>query len=187
MRPTKYNRLIETDILALYAEGYTITFIAKRLRVTRKTLQTWIKKYDLREEMEKLREDEAKQAIEAGLLKLAKGTEDETLTEKYVTNRVATIKVFNEETLEQEEVTKNIPVEKTYQKKIKAPDSKAIEILSRKYAKEFDPKSEERELTTNILEGFTMRQLQEARKNNPIDSGASIEAEFKELSNTDSD
>lgn len=177
----KYRPALKLDIIELHAKGYSLATIAETIGITYRCLCYWIKKYDLREPMDKAKEEYNRQLIDSGLEKLAAGAKDTEEVEKFTYTRKAKRKVIDDEGNIIEEIYIQ-PVEKTVKRKVKAPDSKAIEILARKYAKEFDPKSEERELTTNILEGFTMRQLQEARKNNPIDSGASIEAEFTELS-----
>ena len=177
----KYNEIKKTQMIMLFAEGYSLTYIASVLEVSLRTVQYWISKYNLRPLLDKARKDRAEQSIELGLSKLAEGSQVNETTDKFTYNREATRKVMDEEgnIIEEKYIQ---PVERTTKKKCNPPDSKAIEILSRKYAKEFDTHSEERELTTKLLDGFTMRQLQEARKHNPIDKGSSIDAEFSELS-----
>ena len=187
MRPTKYSPVMRYSIVSMYSEGLSLTKIAEHCGISYRTLQYWITKHDLRESMDKAREETAKECIEVGLRKLAQGTE-ETIEEKsFTTNRVRTIKKYNEETGEVEEQTVNIPVNKTYKRKVLPPQVKAIEVLSRKYYKEFDSKAEERELLGNVLEGFTMRELHDARKENPIDAGKYIDAEFTKVSSNDTE
>jgi predicted transcriptional regulator len=175
------------SIIKLYSEGLSIASIAKYCGVSRRTIELWISKNDLRDEMERAREESAKECIEEGLRKLAKGGEEIQEEDSFTYNRRAKRLVECEETGELLEEEYIQPVSKTIKKKIKPPEVKALEVLSRKYYKEFDSKAEERELSTKILEGFTMRELQEARKDNPIDKGHYIEAEFTELSNEESE
>ena len=180
-RPTKFNPVIKYSIIELYKEGLSHSKIALHCNVSLRTLQYWIKRYELLPLMESAREDHAKECIEAGLFKLAKGSSDISTKEKFIYYRRATRIVIDEDTGEEREVEYLQPVEKTVNKVEKAPDVKAIEVLSRKYAKEFDSKAEERELTGKLLEGFTMRDLQESLKDNPIDAGKFIEAEYIEV------
>lgn len=181
-RPSKFNAIYKRDILQLYGEGYSLDRIASLCCISRNTLHLWIKKYGLKEEMETLRESTAKECIEVGLRKLASGSSEKTIQDKYITNKIIKKTIYNEETGENEEVEKVIPVERTSTLREKAPDSKAIEVLARKYYKDFDNKAEERELSSKILEGFTMRELQEARKDNPLNY---IEADYKPVEEED--
>jgi hypothetical protein len=177
----KFNGRVVKDIVESCYEGYSDAKIAIYIGVSANTLNVWKKKYPhLKEAMIKARGDSAKELIETGLRKLSRGAKDITTTEEFVTSRRIKKLEVCEESGETIEVERVIPVKRTRTTKEKAPDSKAIEILSRKYYKEFDPKSEEREVNTKVLEGFTMRNLQEARKSNPIDAGKIIDAEFTE-------
>lgn len=176
--PSKFRYALIKDIVELASEGFSDVKISKYLGISNNTFAVWKKKYPFMVElMKEAKEQSAKESIEQGLRSLVKGAKDEIVTEKYVTTR--TIKRLNVETNEMEEVV--VPVERTNTTKIKAPEIRAIEVLSRKYYKELDPKSEERDVSSKILEGFTMRQLQEARKSNPIDKGKSIDAEYTKL------
>lgn len=185
-RPTKYNARYKADIIGLYAEGYSLDRIAELCGISRMTLHHWIKKYELREEMDARRSGLAKECIEVGLRKLAKGAKEENRVEKFVFYRKATRLEIQEDGTE-EEVEYMQPVEATRKIKVHIPESKAIEILARKYHKELDPKSEERDFTEKLLESFTMRELQEAKANNPIDQAA-IEVEgFEVIEEDDTD
>jgi len=180
MKPTKYNPILKHSIVSLYGEGLSQKKVADLCGISLRTLQYWIKKYNLKELMELERTESARDCIEQGLRKVAKGAKDENTTEKFIYYRKATRLYIDDfgEAVEEEYIQ---PVEKTINRKEYKPDVKAIEVLSRKYAKEFDNKAEEREINTRILEGFTMRELQEARKNSPIDEGKFIDAEFTSL------
>ena len=180
-RAAKFNAVVKNSMIELYAQGYDIGHISKLCNVSRQAMHYWIKKYELRELMDNARSESAKECIEVGLRKLALGSEESNSSDEFVTSRVIKLKVINEDSGEIEEVEKVIPVKRIVKKKIKPPEVKAIEVLARKYYKEFDAHSEDRELTTKILEGFTMRELQEARKDNPIDKGQYIDAKFTEL------
>lgn len=177
MKPTRYSPVMRHSIITLYSQGLSMQKIADLCGITRRTLHVWVNKYGLKKEMDAAREESAKECIEVGLRKLAAGAKEEIEEEKFIYNRRAKKLVTREdgEIVEEEYVQ---PVEKTLRRKVKPPESKAIEVLARKYYKDFDPKTEEREFTSKLLEGFTMRELQEARKNNPIDKGKYIEAEF---------
>ena len=148
------------------------------MNISEPTLFNWQKKYPyFKELIAKTREDSAKECIEVGLRKLATGSKDITTTDSFVTE--TTVNARCEITGEM--IRKVVPVNRTISTKEKAPDSKALEILSRKYDKEFTTKEiEVTNTTVNLLEGFNMRDLQEARKLNPID------AEYKEI-DSDSD
>ena len=178
---SKFTPVVKNSIVELYGQGYNIETIAKACGVTRQAIHYWIKKFDLREELDEARTNSAKESIEVGLRKLASGVKEELIEDEFVYNRRSTRLVEDEdgEIIEEEYLQS---VNRKVKTKVKPPEVKAIEVLARKYYKEFDHKAEERELTSKVLEGFTMRELQEARKNNPIDRGKYIEAEFQELS-----
>lgn len=184
---SKFGPRIKADILELYSRGYTLGTIAKMCDVSLRMLQYWIKKHNLRPLLDKAREDSAKECIEVGLRRLASGAQEEISTETYIYNRrIQRVVEKNGVIIEEEAV---IPVTKTVTKKLKPPETKAIEVLARKYYKDFDPKAEERDVMNKVLDGFTMRELQEARKDNPIDvlgyievKGVEVAGEVDELS-----
>lgn len=178
-RISKFNFKIKADILSLAREGYSNRQSAEIIGVSLRTFQYWVTKYNLSELIEQEKSDSAKNLIEIGLRRLASGAEDHIQKDKFVTHRV--IKKTCEET--GEEIETIIPVEREITKKVKAPDSKAIEILARKYDKSFAEKdSKGIELNLNpILEGFTGRDLQESLKHNPIDLHSVVDAEFTEI------
>ena len=172
------------DIVECCYEGYSDAKICRFIGISANCMVIWKKKHPhLKQLMDEARENSAKDAIESGLRKLSKGAIDKTITESYVTSRKITKLIECEETGEIVEKTTVIPVTRVSTTKEKAPDVKAIEVLSRKYYKDFDPKSEEREVVGKVLEGFTMRQLQEARKDCPIDAGKNevIDVEYVEV------
>lgn len=183
---TKYSGVMRANIMELYARGYSLQSCADYVGISKRTIQYWIKKYDLKEEMEAIRDGRAKHSIEVGLRRQAEGAEEVIVEKSFTTNRVMEIKEIDEDTGIVSKKKKNVPVNKTVKKKILPPSVKAIEVLSRKYSPEFDPKAEERELTSKLLDGFTMRELQEARTSNPIDKGKYIDAEFTQLSSEES-
>lgn len=185
-RPTKFNAIVRIELLELYSRGYDYGTIANAMNVSRQVIHLWINKHNLRKELDEARSNSAKECIEVGLRKLASGVKEEEESDKYMFTRKATRLITQDDgTIEEEEYVQL--VERTNKRKSKPPEVKAIEVLARKYSKEFDPKSIESDIGTKILEGFTMRELQEARKDNPIDQGKFIEAEFKELSDKGSD
>lgn len=185
-RPVKYNPKLRYSIFELYAEGLSYQSIAEHCGISRTTLYLWIKKYNLQSDLDKYKEEKSREDIESGLRKLSRGAKEEFIEDKFIYYRKAKRLIEDEDgnIIEEEYIQ---PVERTNKTKVKPPDSKSIEILARKYYKEFDSKAEEREINTKILEGFTMRELQEARKENPIDRGKYIEAEFTELSDESSE
>lgn len=180
----KFSPKIVGMIVECCREGYSDAKIARYLGISKNCMVIWKKKYPhLKKLMVEAKEESAKDAIESGLRKLSKGAKDETVTESYVTSRKLTKLVECEKTGEIVEKTVVVPVTRVSTTKVKAPDVKAIEVLSRKYYKDFDPKAEERDVASKVLEGFTMRQLQEARKECPIDAGKSevVDAEYVEV------
>lgn len=175
-RPTKFNALKVAECIELVKKGYNVKTIAKMMGISEQTLMNWQHKYPkFKELVKEARSDSAKECIEVGLRQLATGSKDSTVVHKHVGTKIA--KVYDEEA--DEMVEKHVAVEITETIKTKAPDSKALEILARKYDKEFIGEAEDKAVTINLLEGFTMRDLQESRQ--------SIEAESRSVYAEDED
>lgn len=174
----KFGPKIAAEMVELSGMGWSDNGIAKLLGVHRHTVANWRKKMPhLDRLMTEAKEEGAKDCIEVGLRKLAAGAQDITTQDKYVVCK----RVMRMDPETGEEKEELVPVERTRTIKEKAPDAKAIEVLSRKYEKAFDPKAKENEMIDAVLEGFNMRDLQEARKHNPIDQGKFIDAEFSRM------
>lgn len=137
--------------------------------VSRTALSVWKSKDpNFAKAMEKERAEGARECIEVGLRKLAQGAESASSTEKYI---------YYKEGADGQRV----PVEKTIKLSTHAPSEKAIEILSRKYHKEFAKQDGGKSLNIALIDqGFNMRQLKESRQN-PIDVGAVVDAEYTRL------
>lgn len=174
MGGTKFNDKVLLIIVDLCFKGFSDYEIAKVIGISDSTLYVWKSKYPyLKKAMNNAKNSGATGSIERGLRVLSEGSEQSEYVEKYIEKR----KILDDETGEEF----IIPVEITKKRKKLPPDPKAIEILARKYDKEFG-KEEVTNNTINLLEGFTMRDLQDSISlDNPIDAGAiEIDSEYLE-------
>ena len=162
MRPVKYNDDVFKTIIRLDLLGYSDYEIANSLGVHRNTISLWKREHiNLKAELKAARDQGAKSSIERGLRLLAQGATDEEHQEKYIKERT----FIDEET--GESIT--VPVEIVKKRKVHKPSVQAIEVLARKYDKEYVKDADSSNNTINILEGFTMKDLQDSLKSNPID------------------
>ena len=174
----RYDLKMKSRILELISSGYSLPETAKLIGVSYHSLMRW-RKLDksLKPLMKKAKSDGMNRAINVGLYKLAKGLKVEDYTIEYTEVRKDR---FNE-------IIRDIDGNPSIQKVRKtthnlAPNVKAIEILARKYAKEFVKSDDDRgEVMLNLTldtGGMSIRELQELNtKSNPLDKEC-IEAEY---------
>ena len=125
----KWSLNTRSEIIRLYGlELQSISSISLILGISRSTLNYWIKKYNLKPDMELLREESVKSSILKGLVKNASGAESIEEKQEYI-----------------EEINGQ-PVKITKTIKRDKPCSKSIQVLARKYEK---PLSDNRTLTDN--------------------------------------
>lgn len=170
-RVTKYDVNMQCRILEYAALGYNLSEIAALLKVSRNTLHRWIKIHDLKRHLDTIDQDLMRGTIKRGLIALAKGVKIEDETIKFV-----------------EEDDAGRPVEITRRTKLLPPSEKAIQILARRYEREFSDaleddskhKSITHDINVNIM---SQRELNELRKLNPLDDA--VDAECRELNDPD--
>ena len=119
-RISKFNNVVFSRICELYSLDYSLTEIAKMLGVSRNTLHRWIKNNNMRPTLDTIDKELMQGTIKRGLRALAEG----------VTTTEETIK-----TIEEDDAGR--PVERTQRIRKLAPSEKAIQILARRYDKDF--------------------------------------------------
>ena len=169
----KYNNVMGSRIIELFGLGYNKTEVAKLIPCSRSTLDIWINKYDLSTSIEKAEHDFMRNAITRGLVALAEGA---TSTE--------CVKEYTEED-EDGKIVRTIE-----KRRVMPPSEKAIQILSKKYAKVFADTTQHEDnvkhLTLNINpNAMSLREIQQLNaSSNPLGAQRleqSVEAECVEI------
>tara|TARA_R110000744_G_scaffold94093_3_gene181648 strand:+ start:2161 stop:2712 length:552 start_codon:yes stop_codon:yes gene_type:complete len=157
----KYSASLRVEAIKLAMEGHTYAKIAYLLGIASTTLD----RYRNRDEvfnriLKESRQVGMKNIIDDGLTALAKGTKREETTDEYIT-----------------EDDNGKPIKRKVRTIQDAPNVKALEVLSRKYAKEYT-QEEHIEVTNNILSvdtsGMSLREVQEAMRLSPIEASSNI-------------
>lgn len=170
----KYDSNTASRLIELSGLGYNKTEISKMMRVSRVTLDRWIKKYDLKEAMSQAESDFMRNAIKRGLTALSEGAKTTESLREYT---------------EEDEEGKIVRV--TEKIRILAPSEKAIQILSKKYAKEFADAVHEEDKAAHLVlhvnpNAMSLREIQQLNaSSNPL-GAASIETECVTVSDSDS-
>jgi transposase-like protein len=156
-RVTKFDNTMQSRILELASLGYSLTDISKLLSVSRNTLHRWIRKYDLKQQIDDIEHDVMRSTIKRGLIKLAEGV-------KTVEESIKTI----------EEDDAGRPVERVQRIKELPPSEKAIQILASHYDKRFGNALDNdakhlitHDINVNIM---SQRELNELRQLNVLDA-----------------
>ena len=129
-RITKYNITMRSEIIRLSGLGYSVPQIASRLGLHRSTLNNWINKYELLEEMKEAERDFYQGKINEGLLKLAEGAEEKQEVKEHY-----------------EKINDAEYIKTTTKVRQLTPNEKALQILSRRFAPEFSDNTNLRNLT----------------------------------------
>jgi len=160
----KYDSAMSSRIIELFGLGYNKTEVAKLLTISRSTLDVWIKKYDLSTNIEKAETDFMRNAITRGLVALAEGAKSTECVKEYT---------------EEDEHGKIVrTIEKV---RILPPNEKAIQILSKKYAKIFSDTVQDDTSATHLTlsinpNAMSLREIQQLNaSSNPL--GAQRQAE----------
>ena len=164
-RIQKYNSGLRVDAIRLASEGHTYSKIARLLGIASTTLDRYRKRDPIFDKiLRESRQIGMKNIIDVGLTKLAKGSKREEVTDEYI------IKGDND----------NPTIKRKVRTIQDAPNAKALEILSRKYAKEYTS-DDVIEITNNTLNidtsSMTLREVQDAMRLSPIEASSKVDVE----------
>lgn len=162
----KYNAITRSLIIELSALGYSMSAIADRVGVHRNTISNWIERDSRLKELISNRTNESlRESVLLGLHKLSKGAKNETITKEYIDYR----KDKDGEYLLDDNDEK-IPVKIKKSTTTLPPNVKAIEILARQHAKEYD--KDIIETNSSIINidtsGMSMREIQTMMSDSPL-------------------
>ena len=159
---TKFDNSTLLAIVKHYSEGMSISKIAGELGVHRNTIGNWIKKHDLWEQLKAAKIEFMASEIESNLRNAARGAKTIEVTEYYDDEGNLKSKIKRE--------------------KIEAPDLRANQALSRRYAPEFsDAESNNNDKTKSIdinVNVMSQRELAELRKLNALDAEYKVVADI---------
>lgn len=148
-RISKYNLAIESRIIEMYANQWSLTAIAKSLGVSRNTLHRWVNKFNLQARLDAARGELMHDVVRSGRMKLARGI---TVTER-TTKRI-------------ELDAEGQPIEVTERSKELPPCDKSLTIIAKRYDKEFgdasdtdNTKSLTHDINVNIMTRRELREL----------------------------
>ena len=170
-RITKYNLELRALIIQYAGLGYSVPQIARKLGLHRSTLNNWINKHNLLDDMQAAERDFYQGKINEGLLRLAEGAQEK------------------QEVKERYEKINDTEYQKTISKvRILPPNEKALQILSRRFAPEYSDNTHQdkaKQISFNFdTRVMNLRELKELNaSSNPlgdIDSDIPIDAEYKE-------
>jgi transposase-like protein len=159
MKIIKYDATMRIEAIKLATQGRTLLEIAVLLGIHRNTLRSWrTKDVKLATIMDEARKEGMQHIIDKGLTQLATGSKREEQTDEYETS-----KTIN---------GKEIPVKRKVRTIVDAPSAKALEILARRYAKEYT--QDEVEITHNTMNintsAMSLREVQDAMRKSPIEA-----------------
>jgi transposase-like protein len=172
-RHLKFDVILLSRILELYANGQTRSNMASLLGIHRQTLLRWIKKHNIEQEFDRIDYELSTSAIKRGLLSRAEGSETRQVITEYLVEREDGVMVKTTETIRKE-----------------APCAKAIQILARQYASTFsdlkdsDTVSDAKQILGAInYSAMSLRELQLT----PSVLGSIVDASCEEVESIDGD
>lgn len=133
------RRVIMAELIRYLVEGFSVSEACRSLGLSTNTFYQWAVKDQLfKRAVDAAKERGGKALVEKSLHKLARGANEEELTEQWVGVKV----------VEGEEV----PCSFSRKYKTKAPSEKAVALLAAKYAPEYTDKGGTKELTIKITQ-----------------------------------
>ena len=155
MKVIKYDASFRIEAIKLAAQGLTLSEISELLGIHRNTMSTWRKRdKNFKKILDEARSQGMNHIIETGLRKLAQGVKREETTTESVDDNDGN------------------PIRRRVRTIEDAPSVKAIEVLARRYAKEYT--SDDAAPIVSVLsinhDTASLREVQDMMRQSPIEA-----------------